>query len=389
MLYSLAAWLSEVHNFFNVFQYITLRSALAAMTSLGVALFIGPAYIRWLTNKKINQAIRDNGPKTHLIKAGTPTMGGGLILFSLILSTLLWADLSNRFIWIILMVTIGFGLIGLVDDWKKVIHNNPSGLSAKKKFFWQSVIAIMTSVLLLAAVATTNTQEFWSLLWQWTTFNFNTSMPHQVNLVLPFFKSASIFMGAIGFIVLSYFVIAGSSNAVNLTDGLDGLAIMPTVIIGAALGILTYIAGNSIYADYLFLPHIAGSGEVTIYCAALTGAGLGFLWYNAHPAQVFMGDVGALSLGAALGTIAIIARQEIVFFIMSGIFVAETITVMLQTSWFRYTRKKYGTGRRIFKKAPLHHHFEEKGWEETQVVVRFWIISIVLVLIGLSTLKIR
>ena len=389
MLLELAQWLAQDMRGFNVFTYITLRAVLATMTALAISFAFGPMVIRWLAAKKIGQSVRTDGPQTHLIKTGTPTMGGALILLSVAISTLLWADLSNRFIWIILIVTLGFGAIGWVDDWRKVVYRNPDGLSAGTKFFWQSVIGAFAAVYLAFSISAPNNEKVMELVVQWFASGFTLELPDKTDLIVPFFKSVSYPLGIFGFIILSYLVIVGTSNAVNLTDGLDGLAIMPTVLVGAALGIFAYVAGNAVFSKYLLLPYIPGAGELTVFCGALAGAGLGFLWFNAYPAEVFMGDVGALALGAALGAVAIVARQEIVLFIMGGVFVAETLSVMLQVSWFKFTKRRYGEGRRIFLMAPLHHHFEQTGWKETQVVVRFWIITILLVLFGLSTLKIR
>ena len=367
MLLLIAQWLGQDIRAFNVFNYITLRMVLAAMTSLAISFIAGPAVIRWLAAKKIGQAVRTDGPQTHLVKSGTPTMGGVLILISIAVTTLLWGDLSNRYVWVVLIVTLGFGAVGWYDDWKKVVYRDPKGLASRWKFFWQSVFGLAAAVYL----------------------GLSATGPAQTEVIIPFFKAYSYPLGVIGFITLSYFVIVGSSNAVNLTDGLDGLAIMPTVMVAGALAIFAYVAGHAVYAKYLFIPYVPGAGELAVFLGALCGAGLGFLWFNAYPAEVFMGDVGALALGAALGTVAVIVRQEIVLFIMGGVFVVETLSVMLQVSWFKYTKKKYGEGRRILLMAPLHHHFEQKGWKETQVVVRFWIITLMLVLFGLSTLKLR
>ncbi|MDD3379675.1 MAG: phospho-N-acetylmuramoyl-pentapeptide-transferase [Rugosibacter sp.] len=389
MLLELAQWLARDYRGFGVFNYITLRAVLATMTALAIAFIFGPALIRWLAAKKIGQSVRTDGPQTHLIKSGTPTMGGALILLSLGVSTLLWADLSNRFIWVVLIVTFGFGAVGWVDDWRKVVYRNPKGLSARAKFFWQTMVGLIAAVYISFSISAPNNEEVLRLFMHWVSSGFSEAVPLQTALIVPFFKSVSYPLGMLGFITLTYLVIVGTSNAVNLTDGLDGLAIMPTVLVGAALGLFAYVAGNAVFAKYLLLPHVPGAGELTVFCAALAGAGLGFLWFNAYPAEVFMGDVGALALGAALGTVAVIARQEIVLFIMGGVFVAETLSVMAQVSYFKYTKKKYGEGRRILRMAPLHHHFEQTGWKETQVVVRFWIITILLVLVGLSTLKIR
>lgn len=389
MLLELAQWLAKDIRAFNVFNYITLRAVLATMTALSISFLLGPSLIRWLAAKKIGQPVRGDGPQTHLIKSGTPTMGGALILISLGVSTLLWADLSNRFVWIVLIVTLGFGAIGWVDDWRKVVYRNPKGLSSGAKYFWQSVIGIVAAIYIAVSISAPDNEKVIQLLFQWVASGFTLDLPAKANLIVPFFKEVSYPLGIFGFIGLSYFVIVGSSNAVNLTDGLDGLAIMPTVLIGAALGLFAYATGNAVFARYLLIPYIPGAGELMVFCGALAGAGLGFLWFNAYPAEVFMGDVGALALGAALGAIAIIARQEIVLFIMGGVFVAETLSVMIQVGWFKYTKARYGEGRRIFLMAPLHHHFEKSGWKETQVVVRFWIITILLVLFGLSSLKIR
>ena len=389
MLLELAQWLARDYRGFGVFNYITLRAVLATMTALAIAFIFGPALIRWLAAKKIGQSVRTDGPQTHLIKSGTPTMGGALILLSLGVSTLLWADLSNRFIWVVLIVTFGFGAVGWVDDWRKVVYRNPKGLSARAKFFWQTMVGLIAAVYISFSISAPNNEQVLRLFMHWVSSGFSETVPLQTALIVPFFKSVSYPLGMLGFITLTYLVIVGTSNAVNLTDGLDGLAIMPTVLVGAALGLFAYVAGNAVFAKYLLLPHVPGAGELTVFCAALAGAGLGFLWFNAYPAEVFMGDVGALALGAALGTVAVIARQEIVLFIMGGVFVAETLSVMAQVSYFKYTKKKYGEGRRILRMAPLHHHFEQTGWKETQVVVRFWIITILLVLVGLSTLKIR
>ena len=367
MLLMLTQWLAQDVRFFNVFNYITLRTVLAAMTALLISFAAGPRVIRWLAAKKIGQAVRTDGPQTHLIKSGTPTMGGVLILIAIGITTLLWGDLSNKYVWTVLVVTLGFGIVGWYDDWKKVVYRDPNGLASRWKFFWQSVLGAGAALFIA----------------------YSASSPAQTELIVPFFKSVAYPLGIAGFIMLTYFVIVGTSNAVNLTDGLDGLAIMPTVMIAAAFAVFAYATGNAVYAKYLHIPYVPGAGELCILLGAMAGAGLGFLWFNAYPAEVFMGDVGALALGAALGTVAVIVRQEIVLLIMGGVFVVETLSVMLQVSWFKYTKKKYGTGRRILRMAPLHHHFEQGGWKETQVVVRFWIITIMLVLIGLSTLKLR
>jgi phospho-N-acetylmuramoyl-pentapeptide-transferase len=389
MLLELAQWLSKDFRFFSVFNYITLRAVLATLTALGVGLLAGPWLIRKLTEMKIGQAVRTDGPQTHLAKSGTPTMGGALILVAIGVSTLMWSDLSNRFVWIVLLVTLGFGAIGWVDDYRKVVHRNPAGLSARAKYFWQSVIGVIAAVYLTFAVPATSNAEAIRLLTEWIRSGFEMSLPPRADLIVPFFKTISYPLGALGFMVLTYFVIVGTSNAVNLTDGADGLAIMPSVLVGSALGIFAYVAGNAVFARYLLIPWVPGAGEMTVFCGAIAGAGLAFLWFNAYPAQVFMGDVGALALGGALGTVAVIVRQEIVLFIMGGVFVAETLSVMLQVGYFKYTKRRYGVGRRIFRMAPLHHHFEVGGVKESQVVVRFWIVTMMLVLFGLSTLKLR
>ena len=362
MLLLLAQWLGQDVRAFNVFGYITLRTVLAAMTALMISFVAGPRVIRWLAEKKIGQAVRTDGPQTHLAKSGTPTMGGVLILIAITITTLLWADLSNRYVWVVLIVTIGFGAIGWVDDWKKVVYRDPKGLASRWKYFWQSVIGVIVAVYL----------------------GMSATQPAQLVLIVPFFKTVAYPLGIVGFMILTYFVIVGTSNAVNLTDGLDGLAIMPAVMVAAALAIFAYVAGNAVYAKYLFVPYVPGAGELCIFLGAMAGAGLGFLWFNAYPAEVFMGDVGALALGGALGTVAVIVRQEIVLAIMGGVFVAETLSVAAQVLYFKFTG-----GKRIFRMAPLHHHYELSGWKETQVVVRFWIITIMLVLFGLSTLKLR
>lgn len=361
MLLKFAQWLSQYFSVFSVFNYITLRAVLAAMTALSISFLVGPMMIRKLTAYKIGQSVRDDGPQTHLIKAGTPTMGGALILTSIAITTLLWADLSNKYVWVVLLTTLSFGAVGWIDDYRKVVHRNPKGLSARAKMFWQSIIAL--------AVA--------AYLWQ------HASLPAHTELILPFFKHLVFPLSAFSFILLAYLVIVGTSNAVNLTDGLDGLAIMPTVMISSALAIFAYVAGHAVFAKYLGMPHVPGASELAVFCGAIAGAGLAFLWFNAYPAEVFMGDVGALALGAALGTVAVIVRQEIVLLIMGGVFVLETLSVIIQVTSFKLT------GKRVFRMAPLHHHYELKGWKENQVVVRFWIISMMLVLIGLTTLKLR
>ena len=389
MLLMLAQWLQEDFGSFRVFNYITFRAVLATLTAVLIGLVCGPWVIRKLSALKMGQAVRNDGPQSHLAKSGTPTMGGVLILLGIFISCMLWADLSNRFIWIVLLVTFGFGLIGWIDDYRKVTRQDPKGMSSREKFFWQTCIGLFAALYLAFSVSEVNNLKVLQLFLDWIKSGFTLDLPAKSNLYLPFMKEVSYPLGVVGFIILSFLVIVGSSNAVNLTDGLDGLVIMPVILVGAALGAFAYVMGNAIYAKYLLFPYIPGAGELLIFCGAMGGAGLAFLWYNTHPAQVFMGDVGALALGGALGTIAVIVRQEIVLFVMGGIFVAETCSVMLQVAWFKYTKKKYGQGRRIFKMAPLHHHFELSGWRETQVVVRFWIITILLVLVGLSSLKLR
>jgi phospho-N-acetylmuramoyl-pentapeptide-transferase len=360
MLLYLTNWLGQLDSGFYVFRYLTLRGILGVLTALTISFVVGPAMIRRLTRYKIGQTVRDDGPQSHLSKTGTPTMGGTLILVAVGVTTLLWADLANRYVWLVLLVTLAFGGIGLVDDYKKLVLKNPRGLAARYKYLWQSLVGIAASIYLYAIAAT----------------------PAETALLIPYLKEVSIQLGP-WFVALSYLVIVGSSNAVNLTDGLDGLAAMPTVLVAGALALFVYAAGNVDFATYLKIPYVPGLGEVMIFCAALVGAGLGFLWFNAYPAQVFMGDVGALSIGAAIGVVAVAARQELVLLIMGGVFVAETLSVMLQVGSFKLT------GRRIFRMAPLHHHFELKGWPEPRVIVRFWIITVILVLIGLASLKIR
>ncbi len=360
MLYWLSSFLSDTLSFLSVFQYLTLRGILGVITALLISLWVGPKMIKKLSQYQIGQSVRDDGPKSHLSKAGTPTMGGALIIVAVAISTLLWGDLANRYLWITLFVTLSFGMIGWVDDYRKVVEKNSKGLSAKEKYFWQSLCGFLAAVFLYASA----------------------SLPQETNLIVPVFKDVVFELGPL-FILLTYFVIVGTSNAVNLTDGLDGLAIMPTVLVAGALGIFAYASGNSVFANYLHIPYLPGTGELIVFCGALLGAGLGFLWFNTYPAQVFMGDVGALALGAALGVVAVIVRQEIVLFIMGGVFVMETVSVILQVASFKLT------GRRIFRMAPLHHHFELKGWPEPRVIVRFWIITVILVLIGLATLKVR
>jgi phospho-N-acetylmuramoyl-pentapeptide-transferase len=361
MLLWLFEYLGQDIRAFNVFGYLTLRAVLATLTALTISFIVGPAVIRKLTALKIGQSVRSDGPQTHLVKAGTPTMGGALILVSVTVTTLLWADLSNDYVWVALLTLIGFGVIGWVDDWRKVVEKNSRGLPSRWKYFWQSVIGLTVAV----------------YLWQ------TASLPAHTELILPFFKQVTLGLSAAAFVALTYFVIVGASNAVNLTDGLDGLAILPTVMVASALAIFAYVAGNAVFSKYLGVPFVPGAGELAIFCAAMAGAGLAFLWFNAYPAEVFMGDVGALALGAALGVVAVIVRQEIILFIMCGVFVVETLSVMVQVASFKLT------GKRVFRMAPIHHHYELKGWKENQVVVRFWIISMMLVLIGLSSLKLR
>lgn len=360
MLLWLSTLLAKQFHFFHVFQYLTLRAILSTLTSLIMALLLGPGIIRRLSLRRVGQVVRDDGPQSHFSKAGTPTMGGVLIIVAVAISTLLWADLTNRYIWLVLIMTIGFGAIGYWDDYRKLVLKHSRGMPAKQKYLLQSILGLGAACYLY----------------------FTATLPAETQLLIPFLKNVSLNLGVF-FIVLTYFVIVGSSNAVNLTDGLDGLATMPSVMVALALGIFAYATGNYQHATYLAIPYVPGAGELIVFCGALIGAGLGFLWFNTYPAQVFMGDVGALAIGAALGTLAVIVRQEIVFFLMSGIFVLETVSVILQVASFKLT------GKRIFKMAPIHHHFELKGWPEPRVIVRFWIITFVLVLCGLATLKLR
>ena len=392
MLLSLSQWLLVQFpewGFLRVFQYLTFRAVMSAMTALLIGLSFGPMVIRKLTELKIGQPIRDYGLQSHLIKSGTPTMGGVLILIGVGVATLLWFDWSNRFVWVVMLVTFGFGAVGWADDWRKVVNKDPEGMRSREKFLWQSLIGLVAALYLAFSVSETTNMRVLELFLRWVQSGFSNELPPKADLMLPFFKTVSYPLGVFGFIALTYFVIVGTSNAVNFTDGLDGLAIMPVVMVGSALGIFAYVVGNSVYSRYLLFPYIPGAGELLIFCGALAGAGLAFLWFNAHPAQVFMGDVGALSLGGGLGTIAVITRQEIVLGVMGAVFVAEVLSVVLQVGWFKYTKKRYGVGRRIFKMAPLHHHFEKSGWTETQVVIRFWIITMLLCLIGLASLKLR
>lgn len=360
MLLNVARWLGTYVDFFRVFNYLTFRGILGVLTALIISFVVGPIMIRRLSRYKIGQSIRQDGPQSHFSKAGTPTMGGALILVSIAVSTLLWGDLSNRYVWVVLLTTVAFGLIGFVDDYKKLVLRNSKGLSARYKYLWQSVFGACAAVFLYATA----------------------SLPVETHYIVPFFKQVIIDLGA-GYMVLTYLVIVGSSNAVNLTDGLDGLAILPTVLVGGALGIFAYVSGNANFSEYLGIPFVPRVGELVVFSGALVGAGLGFLWFNAYPAQVFMGDVGALALGAALGVMAVLVRQEMVLMVMGGVFVIETVSVVLQVLSFKLT------GKRIFRMAPLHHHFELKGWPEPRVIVRFWIVTVILVLIGLATLKLR
>lgn len=384
MLLELFRSLADGFPALNVFNYLTLRAVLAALTSMAIGFALGPWMIARLKNLHFGQAVRTDGPKTHLVKDGTPTMGGALILFAITVSTLLWADLSNRFIWVVLFVTLGYGSIGWIDDYRKVVHHNPKGMSAREKFSWQSVIGLAAAFYLVFALSVPAGGTLTETIAGWVEAGFPLDISSNLHLLIPCFKDIAFPLGLVGFMVFTYVVIVGSSNAVNLTDGLDGLAILPSVMVGGALGIFAYVVGRPDYAGYLIFPYIPGAGELVVIAGALLGAGLAFLWYNAHPAQVFMGDVGALALGGCLGTMAVITRQELVLAVMGGIFVVETLSVMIQTVYFRLSH-----GKRIFLMAPIHHHFELKGWKETQVVTRFWIITMILVLIGLSTLKIR
>jgi phospho-N-acetylmuramoyl-pentapeptide-transferase len=393
VLVSLAQWLQaqdpDTFGFLRVFQYLTFRAVMASLTSLVLGLAFGPFVIKRLTELKIGQPIREYGVAAHLAKSGTPTMGGVLILLSIAISTVLWFDWTNRFVWVVMIVTFGFGAIGWADDWRKVVGKNPEGMPSREKYFWQSLIGLTAAFYLTFAVSENSFMRVVELFGRWVQSGFSTGLPPKADLLVPFFKSVSYPLGVWGFIILTYLVIVGASNAVNLTDGLDGLAIMPVVLVGSALGVFAYVVGSSVYSRYLLFPYIPGAGELLIFCAAMAGAGLAFLWFNTHPAQVFMGDVGALALGGALGTIAVIVRQEIVLAIMGGVFVAEAMSVMAQVLYFKYTKRRTGVGKRILKMAPLHHHYEKSGWKETQVVVRFWIITMLLCLVGLASLKLR
>lgn len=385
-------WLANIISGINeqcIIGSVPVRGVMAALTALVIGLVAGPSVIRMLTRLKVGQAVRTDGPQTHLVKSGTPTMGGILIMIAIAVGTLLWCDWSNRFIWVILLVTLGYGAIGWVDDYRKVVYKDPNGMRSREKYFWQSLIGIFSAIYLAFCLMGHSNAEVWSLFKTWISTGFSSRLPEQMDIVLPCITTFGYPLGIWGFMILTYFVIVGTSNAVNLTDGLDGLTIVPTILVGGALGVFAYVSGNPDASAIFVVPHIAGTDELVIFCGAMAGAGLAFLWFNAHPAQMFMGDVGALALGGALGTLSVIVRQEILLAIMGGVFVAETISVMLQVSWFKYTKKKYGEGRRIFLMAPLHHHFEQKGWKETKVVIRFWIITIILVLIGLATLKMK
>lgn len=392
MLVSLAAWLQTLgpeFGWLRVVQYLTFRAVMAAMTALLIGLVAGPFVIRRLTELKIGQPVRGYGMETHLTKSGTPTMGGVLVLLAIAISTLLWFDWTNRFVWIVLVVTLGFGAIGWADDWRKVVHKDPEGMRSREKYFWQSLIGLLAALYLVFSISESSNLRVLDLFFKWVLSGFDLNLPPRAGLWMPFYKEVAYPLGVFGFVIMSYLVIVGASNAVNLTDGLDGLAIMPVVMVGSALGVFAYVTGSAVFSKYLLFPYIPGAGELLIFCAAMAGAGLAFLWFNTHPAQVFMGDVGALALGGALGTIAVIVRQEIVLAIMGGIFVVEALSVMAQVIYFKYTKRKYGEGRRILRMAPLHHHYEKSGWKETQVVVRFWIITMLLCLVGLSTLKLR
>jgi phospho-N-acetylmuramoyl-pentapeptide-transferase len=360
MLFHLAQYLQEFYSGFNVFNYLTLRAILGVLTALLISFIVGPGMIRKLSQYNIGQTVRDDGPESHFSKAGTPTMGGALILVAIGISALLWSDLTSRYVWVVLLVTFAYGLIGWIDDYKKLVKRDPKGLIPRYKYLAQSIAALAVAIYL-----------------------YNTASPVETQLIVPILKDVAIPLGVVSYVLLTYFVIVGSSNAVNLTDGLDGLAILPTVMVGGALGVFAYLSGNSVFSGYLGIPYVPGVGELVIFCGALIGAGLGFLWFNTYPAQVFMGDVGALALGAALGILAVLVRQELVLFIMGGVFVMETVSVILQVASYKLT------GKRIFRMAPLHHHFELKGWPEPRVIVRFWIVTVILVLVGLATLKVR
>ena len=396
MLLNLAAWLQGVMpewGFLRSLQYITFRAVMAAMTALLIGIAFGPWVIRRLTELKIGQPVRTYAMQTHLAKNGTPTMGGVLVLLAIAVATLLWFDLSNRFVWIVLLVTFGFGAIGWVDDWRKVVRKDPEGMRSREKFMWQTLVGLLAVLLLAFSLLGNSTQEAWALFTQWVAaglpLDFAPENAARLTLLVPFFKEIGYPAGVLGFVALSFCVIVGSSNAVNFTDGLDGLAIMPVIMVGSSLGIFAYVSGSAVFSKYLLFPFIPGAGEVLVFCAAMMGAGLAFLWFNAPPARVFMGDVGALALGGALGAVAVVVRQEIVLAIMGGVFVAEVLSVVAQVAYFKYTKRRFGEGRRLLKMAPLHHHFEKQGWAETQVVIRFWIITMLLCMAGLATLKLR
>ena len=380
-------------GFLRIFQYITFRAVMAAMTALLIGIAFGPWVIRRLTELKIGQPVRTYAMQTHLAKNGTPTMGGVLVLLAIAVATLLWFDLSNRFVWIVLLVTFGFGAIGWVDDWRKVVRKDPEGMRSREKFMWQTLVGLLAVLLLAFSLLGNSTQEAWALFTQWVAaglpLDFAPENAARLTLLVPFFKEIGYPAGVLGFVALSFCVIVGSSNAVNFTDGLDGLAIMPVIMVGSSLGIFAYVSGSAVFSKYLLFPFIPGAGEVLVFCAAMMGAGLAFLWFNAPPARVFMGDVGALALGGALGAVAVVVRQEIVLAIMGGVFVAEVLSVVAQVAYFKYTKRRFGEGRRLLKMAPLHHHFEKQGWAETQVVIRFWIITMLLCMAGLATLKLR
>ena len=361
MLLELTRWLERLQHHFSLFGYLTFRGILSALTALALSLWWGPAVIRKLAQFKGGQPIRSDGPQTHIIKAGTPTMGGALILVTVLAAVLLWGDLRNKYVWLVLAVMVAFGAIGWYDDWIKIVRRDPNGMKSRWKYLLQSLLGLAAGLFLY----------------------YTADVPAATTFYIPFFKAVALPLVGISFVTIVYLWIVGFSNAVNLTDGLDGLAIMPTVLVACALGVFAYASGNAVYSAYLQIPQVPGAGELVIICAAIAGAGLGFLWFNTYPAMVFMGDIGALALGAVLGTIAVIVRQELVLVIMGGVFVVETLSVIIQVASFKLT------GKRVFRMAPIHHHFELKGWPEPRVIVRFWIISVVLVLVGLATLKVR
>ena len=387
MLLSLAQWLQTLSpdlGFLRVFQYLTLRAVMAALTALLIGLLAGPFVIRRLISLKIGQPIREYAMQTHLSKSGTPTMGGVLILMAIGISTLLWFDLSNRFVWIVLIVTLGFGAIGWADDWRKVVLKDPEGMRSREKYLWQSLIGLVAALYLVFSISESSNLRVLELFINWVQSGFDVNLPPKAGLLVPFVKEVSYPLGVFGFVILTYLVIVGSSNAVNLTDGLDGLAIMPVVMVGSSLGVFAYVTGSSVYSKYLLFPHIPGSGELLIFCSAMAGAGLAFLWFNTHPAQVFMGDVGALALGGALGFVALATKTEMSLPIIGGVFVAEVVSDIIQVSYYKRTKK------RIFLMAPIHHHFEKLGWPESRIVVRFWIVSFMCAIVGLvMTLKVR